>query len=100
MRMDKLTSKFQTALSDAQSLALGQDHAVIEPAHVMKVLLDQEGGGVSSILTKANINISSLRSQIDTALKHLPKVEGASADVHISNDLNRILNNFNPIKIN
>lgn len=92
MRMDKLTSKFQMALSDAQSLALGQDNAVIEPVHVMKALLDQEGGSVNSILAKSKVNIPSLRSQLDTAMKRLPKVEGAAGEVHVSNDLNRLLN--------
>lgn len=92
MRMDKLTSKFQMALSDAQSLALGQDNAVIEPLHVMKALLNQEDGTISAILTKANVNMTQLRSQVDAALKRLPKVEGTGGDVHISNELNRILN--------
>ena len=65
--MDKLTSKFQTALADAQSLALGQDHAVIEPIHVMKVLLDEKDGSISSMLAKANVNLPQLRSQIEAA---------------------------------
>jgi len=91
MRMDKLTSKFQSALADAQSLALGQDHAVIEPLHVMKVLLD-ESQDTSAILVKAGVNIANLRSQIDTAINHLPKVEGTGGEVHISNELNRVLN--------
>lgn len=90
--MDKLTSKFQTALGDAQSLALGNDNAVIEPLHVMKVLLDESGGAISSILTKANVNVPQLRGEIDVALKRLPKVEGAGGEIHISNELNRILN--------
>src|SRR5579885_2563644 len=92
MRMDKLTSKFQMALADAQSLALGNDHAVIEPVHVMKVLLDQEGGSISSILAKANANLPKLRSELDTAIKRLPKVEGTGGEVHVSNELTRILN--------
>lgn len=92
MRMDKLTSQFQTALADAQSLALGRDHAYIEPLHLMKVLLDQEGSTIARILTKANINLPNLRSQIDAALSRLPQVEGMRGDVHISNELNRILN--------
>lgn len=92
MRMDKLTSKFQMALADAQSLALGQDHAVIEPVHVLKVLLDQEGSSIHSILTKANVNLTQLRSLIDTTISRLPKVEGTGGEVHISNELNRILN--------
>lgn len=92
MRMDKLTSKFQMALADAQSLALGNDHAVIEPVHVMKVLLDQEGGSISSILAKANTNLPKLRSELDATIKRLPKVEGTGGEVHISNELTRILN--------
>lgn len=91
MRMDKLTSKFQMALADAQSLALGLDNAVIEPIHVMKALLNQESS-ISSILTKAKVNLQTLRSKIDAALQRLPKVEGTQGEVHISNDLNRILN--------
>src|SRR3990167_8885356 len=92
MRMDKLTSKFQMALADAQSLALGQDHAMIEPAHVMKILLDEENSSIRTILTKAGVNISRLRSQIDTSINRLPKVQGAGGEVHVSNELNRILN--------
>ncbi len=92
MRMDKLTNKFQAALADAQSLALGRDHAVIEPVHVMKVLLDQEGGSIRPILAKANVNIASLRSQLDAAINRLPQVEGTGGEVHVSNDLNRLLN--------
>lgn len=90
--MDKFTSKFQMALADAQSLALGQDHAMIEPVHVMKVLLDQDDSSVNSILSKANVNLANLRTQIDAAINRLPKVEGVGGEVHISNDLNRILN--------
>src|SRR5437016_2366805 len=92
MRMDKLTSKFQMALGDAQSLALGNDHAVIEPVHVMKALLEQEGGSVSSILAQANVNLTQLRAECDAAIKRLPKVEGTGGEVHVSNELNRILN--------
>ena len=92
MRMDKLTSKFQSALSDAQSMALGRDNAVIEPVHVMKVLLDQEGGSVRPVLTKANANISTLRSELDAAINRLPQVEGTGGEVHVSNDLNRLFN--------
>lgn len=92
MRMDKLTSKFQSALSDAQSLALGSDNAYIEPLHVMKALLNQEGGSVRHVLTKANVNITTLRSQLDAALARLPQVEGTGGEIHISSELNRILN--------
>lgn len=92
MRMDKLTSKFQAALGEAQSMALGNDNAVIEPVHVMKALLDEHGSSVGSVLNKAKVNVSNLRNQIDAALKRVPKVEGTGGDIHVSNDLNRILN--------
>lgn len=92
MRMDKLTSKFQMALADAQSMALGHDHAFIEPVHVMKALLDQEGSSVRSILAKANVNIPSLRSRLDAAINKLPQVEGTGGEIHVSNDLNRLFN--------
>lgn len=92
MRMDKLTNKFQIALADAQSLALGQDNSFIEPIHVMKVLLDHDDSSINSILTKAHANVANLRSQIDAAINRLPKVEGTGGEVHVSNELNRILN--------
>ncbi len=92
MRMDKLTSKFQMALADAQSLAVGRDHQFIEPVHVMVALLDQEGGTVRHLLTAADVNVNKLRSQLGEALDRLPQVEGQAGDVHISNDLARLLN--------
>ena len=92
MRMDKLTSKFQMALADAQSLAVGQDHQFIEPVHVLIALLDQEGGSVRHLLTQADVNVNLLRSQLGEALEKLPRVEGSAGEVHISNDLGRLLN--------
>jgi ATP-dependent Clp protease ATP-binding subunit ClpB len=92
MRMDKLTSKFQMALQDAQSLALGRDHQMIEPVHLMIALLDQEGGTVRHVLAQAGANINLLRSQLGEALERLPRVQGAAGDVHVSNDLGRLLN--------
>ncbi len=92
MRMDKLTSKFQMALADAQSLALGKDHQFIEPVHLMIAMLDQEGGGVRHLLTQAGVNVNQLRSSLGEALDHMPSVSGGDADVHVSNDLNRLLN--------
>lgn len=92
MRMDKLTNHFQMALADAQSLALGQDHAVIEPVHVMKVLLDENTGSINQVLMKANVNLPALRAQIEAAIQRLPKVQGIGGEVHISNDLNKLLN--------
>ena len=92
MRFDKLTSKFQTALADAQSLAIGRDHQFIEPVHLMIALLDQEGGTVRHLLSQADVKVNQLRSQLGETLERLPRVEGAAGDVHISNDLNRLLN--------
>jgi ATP-dependent Clp protease ATP-binding subunit ClpB len=92
MRFDKLTSKLQSAISDAQSLALGRDNPVIEPIHLMKALLDQEGGSVRYLLAQANVNVSKLCSGIDHALDRLPTVEGTGGDIHISNELNNLLN--------
>ena len=92
MRMDKLTSKFQMALADAQSLAVGRDHQFIEPVHVLIALLDQQGGSVRHLLSQADVNVNLLRSQLGDALEKLPQVQGAGGDVHVSNDLNRLLN--------
>ncbi len=90
--MDKLTSKFQMALADAQSLALGRDNGFIEPEHLMKALLDQQGGSCRPLLAKAGVNIPQLRTLLDQALEKLPKVSGTGGDIHISNALNRLLN--------
>ncbi|MCF6355171.1 MAG: ATP-dependent chaperone ClpB [Candidatus Polarisedimenticolaceae bacterium] len=90
--MERLTSKFQQALADAQSLAVGRDHQFIEPTHLMLALLDQEGGTVRHLLTQANVNINQLRSGLHQALDGLSSIENATGDLHISNDLNRLLN--------
>jgi ATP-dependent Clp protease ATP-binding subunit ClpB len=92
MRQDKLTSKFQMALADAQSLAVGREHQFIEPAHLMAALLDQQGGTVRHLLTKAGANVNLLRSRLGEALDQLPRVEGTPGEVHVSNDLGRLLN--------
>ncbi len=92
MRLDKLTSKFQMALADAQSLAIGQDHQFIEPAHLMVALMDQQGGSVRGLLTKAGGNVNLLRSQMGDAVDRLPKVEGAGGEVHVGNELTKLLN--------
>jgi len=92
MRMDKLTSKFQLALADAQSLAVGRDNQFIEPLHVMTALLDQQGGSVRHLLDKAGTNVNLLRSHLGQALDRLPKVEGVGGDVQVSNELGRLLN--------
>jgi len=92
MRSDKLTTKFQMALGDAQSLAVGRDHQFIEPTHVMVALLDQQGGGVRHLLTQANVNVNALRSQLGVALDNLPQVQGTGGDVQIGNELGRVMN--------
>ncbi len=90
--MDRLTSKFQTALSEAQSLAVGRDHQFIEPLHLMLALLDQDGGSVRHLLTMSNVNVNGLRSKLGEEIERLSQVEGNAGDVHLSNDLGRILN--------
>lgn len=92
MRMDKLTSKFQLALADAQSLAVGRDHQMIEPQHLLAALLDQEGGSIRHLLSRAGANVNRLRSQLGEALDRLPEVSGNPGEVHLSNDLGRIMN--------
>ncbi|MEZ5498605.1 MAG: ATP-dependent chaperone ClpB [Steroidobacteraceae bacterium] len=93
MRPDKLTNKFQTALADAQSLAVGRDHQFIEPAHVLVALLDQQGGAVRPLLANAGANVAKLRTELGEILERLPSVGGGSAgEVHVSNDLSRLLN--------
>ena len=92
MRMDKLTSRFQQALSDAQSLAVGRDHNLIEPAHLLLALLDQQGGGTRPLLAQAGVNVTDLRLRLTEALDTLPKVSGQAGTVSVGNDLSRLLN--------
>jgi len=92
MRMDKLTSKFQTALADAQSLALGNDHQFIEPLHVVIALIDQEGGTVKPLLAQAGVNVNQLRAALGAALERMPSVQGVGGDVQVSSDLSKLLN--------
>jgi len=92
MRPDKLTSKFQLALSDAQSLAVARDNQFIEPAHLLVALLDQQGGTVRPLLDKAGVNLNQLRSRLGQSLERIARVEGSAGEVHVSNDLSRLLN--------
>ena len=92
MRMDKLTSRFQQALSDAQSLAVTRDHTVIEPAHLLLALIDQQGGSTRALLTQAGANVPVLRERLTEALDALPKVTGQAGNVSVGNDLSRLLN--------
>ncbi|MBX3712606.1 MAG: ATP-dependent chaperone ClpB [Lysobacter sp.] len=92
MRMDKLTSRFQQAIADAQSLAVGRDHNVIEPVHLLAALLDQQGGGTRPLLAQAGVNVPVLRERVGEALEKLPKVSGQAGSVGVGNDLARMLN--------
>ncbi len=92
MRMDKLTSMFQTALADAQSMALGKDHQFIEPIHLMLALLDQQGGSIRPLLAQMGINTQLLRTELIRELERLATVSGSGGDVQISNELSRLLN--------
>lgn len=92
MRMDKLTSKFQQALGEAQSIAVGMDHSLIEPIHIMKAMLDQDDGAIYKLLTSLGVDISALRTKLGAELDQLPQVVGGQNDVHISNDTAKILN--------
>jgi ATP-dependent Clp protease ATP-binding subunit ClpB len=90
--MEKLTSRFQSALADAQSLAVGRDNQFIEPVHLLLAMLDAPGGGVKPLLLKAGVDVNRLRSQLSQILDGLPKVEGTAGDLQVSNDLGRLLN--------
>ncbi len=92
MRMDKLTSKFQQALQDAQSLALSREHQFIEPTHLLIAFLDQQGGSVRHLLTQANVDVNGLRSELGKTIDRLPQVSGAGGEMHISKELSRLLN--------
>jgi ATP-dependent Clp protease ATP-binding subunit ClpB len=92
MRMDKLTSRFQQALADAQSLAVGRDHNLLEPVHVLAALIDQQGGSTRPLLAQAGVNVAALRARLGTELDRLPKVRGEEGNLSISNDLGRLLN--------
>ena len=92
MRLEKLTSAFQHALADAQSLALGQDHTIMEPVHVLHALLNQQGGGTHALLLQAGANLALVRERLKEKLDALPKVTGAAGEVAMGNALQRTLN--------
>ncbi len=92
MRMDKLTNQLQSALADAQSLAVGRDHQFIEPAHMLRSLLDQSGSIARPLLQKAGADIRALSAELDRALAQIPSVTGSAGDVHISQESSRLLN--------
>ncbi|MYE81365.1 MAG: type VI secretion system ATPase TssH, partial [Gammaproteobacteria bacterium] len=91
--MEKMTTRFQTALSEAQSLAVGREHQFIEPAHLFVALLDQRDGGLRHVLGAAGVNVNALRSAVGDLVDRLPQVSGAAAgDVQVGKDLARALN--------
>src|SRR6188472_4411728 len=92
MRFDKLTTKFQQALADAQSLALGHDNGFIEPQHLLAALLTQEDGGTASILARAGVAVPKVQAALKTSIANLPKVEGTGGEISVSRDLNNLLN--------
>ena len=92
MRMDKLTARFQSALAEAQSLAVGMDHSMLEPEHIMIALLDQEGGGMRGLLSRAGADVNALRSAVGEAVDALPRVTGQGGQINLSNDSGRVLN--------
>jgi len=92
MRMDKLTNQLQMALADAQSLALGKDHNYVEPVHLLAALLNQQGGACRPLLQSAGADVAKLARETTAAVDALPTVTGTGGDVHMSNDLARVLN--------
>lgn len=92
MRMDKLTSKFQLALQDAQSMAVGRDHQFIEPAHLLLAFLDQDGSGVQPLLAQSGVNVKGLRAALTQQLDSMASVQGNGGQLHVANGLNRLLN--------
>ena len=92
MRFDKFTTKFQQAVSDAQSLAVGNDQQFIEPQHLLLALLNQEDGSTASLLARAGVNVGGLKAQLAKAMERLPKVEGHGGEVSIGRDLANLLN--------
>jgi ATP-dependent Clp protease ATP-binding subunit ClpB len=92
MRFDKLTTPFQAAIQEAQSLAVGNDNPYIEPLHVLAALINQEDGSAKAILQRAGVRVPALVAGIQQALDRLPKVEGAGGEVNISRELNNLFN--------
>jgi len=92
MRLDKFTTKFQQALSDAQSIAVGNDQQFIEPQHLLLALMEQEDGGTASLLQRAGVNVQPLKTGLQAAIKRLPQVEGHGGEVTVGRDLGNLLN--------
>ncbi len=92
MQIDKLTSKFQEALGAAQSMAVGKEHQFIEPTHLMLALIEQQAGTVTPLLAQSGVNVPAYQAALESQLVQMAQVEGGSGDIHVSQDLNRLLN--------
>ena len=92
MRMDKLTTSFQLALQEAQSLAVGKDHQFIEPVHLMAAMLNQENSAVANLYLRAGADLNAIKQKIQSSIERLPQVSGTAGEVHVSNGLNNLLN--------
>ncbi|MGQ9425498.1 ATP-dependent chaperone ClpB [Gilvimarinus sp. F26214L] len=92
MRLDRLTNQLQTALADAQSLAVGRDHSQIESQHLLLALLDQQGGSVRPLLAQSGFDVNGLRNELNKQLEALPRIQNPTGDVHMSSELGRLLN--------
>src|SRR5689334_17728571 len=92
MRLDKLTTRFQQALADAQSLALGRDHAGLAPTHLMLALMDQDGGSTQPLLLAAGVNTDQLRNRLATALDRMATLGQPSGEIQATSELGRLLN--------
>ncbi|WP_203143980.1 ATP-dependent chaperone ClpB [Marinobacter mangrovi] len=92
MRIDKLTSRLQTALAEAQSIAVGKDNNFIEPLHLMQALLDQDGSSIKPLLKQVGADPARLRQSVAREIENLPEVKGSAGDVAMSNDLGRLFN--------
>ncbi|WP_373974762.1 ATP-dependent chaperone ClpB [Chitinibacter sp. SCUT-21] len=92
MRIDKLTTKFQQALADAQSLAVAGDNAYIEPQHLLLALLNDNDSGAAALLARAGVNVQPLKIALNAAVQRLPKIQGGDGDITIGKDLGRVLN--------
>ncbi|MFN8987311.1 MAG: Clp protease N-terminal domain-containing protein, partial [Burkholderiales bacterium] len=92
MRTDKLTTRFQQALAEAQSNALANDNSYIEPQHLLVALIDDADGGNASLLSRAGVAVPKLRAALEQSIKRLPKVEGTGGEISVSRDLSNLLN--------
>ena len=97
MRIDKLTSKLQSALADAQSMSLGGDNNFIEPSHLLLTLVDQKGGSVRPLLSQTGFDITDLRSKLQTLVDDLPKLQNSTGEISVSSDLAKLLNQADKI---